>query len=121
MIPPVQLTHGDDAVRIPHGRAVDETLDALAIAYAENPGIVGALLSAHAGTVLCLDMAVVCPTTPDHIRAMRAAEADGTRDALAALAPPVGGVDDIVTADEAVTLATRLMRLAALIRHKTTP
>ncbi|MYY08799.1 hypothetical protein GT204_07750 [Streptomyces sp. SID4919] len=112
MIPPVQLTIDGTAVRIPHGRAVALALDALALAYAEDPETVGHLLAAHAGAVLCLDMAICHEDTPDHIREMRAAEADGTRDALLD-----ADLDTVLTADDAITLSGRITRLAAHIRH----
>ncbi|WND36956.1 hypothetical protein RI578_22880 [Streptomyces sp. BB1-1-1] len=57
------------------------SLDVIALAYAQNPNTVGRLLASHAARVIALDVAAVTDT-PDHQRAMRAAAANGTRDAL---------------------------------------
>jgi hypothetical protein len=54
---------------------------------------------------------------PDHVRHMRAAEADGTREALLADLPAENQADPLLSPDDAITLATRLTRLAAHIRN----
>jgi hypothetical protein len=54
---------------------------------------------------------------PDHVRHMRAAEADGTREALLADLPAEHQADPLLGPDDAITLATRLTRLAGHIRH----
>nr|WTB07425.1 hypothetical protein OG546_26310 [Streptomyces antimycoticus] len=57
-------------------------LDKLALAYAQDPSTVGRLLAAHAVHVTALDLATVRDDATDADRAMCAAEADGTREAL---------------------------------------
>ncbi|MFD8216182.1 hypothetical protein ACFV2U_21150 [Streptomyces sp. NPDC059697] len=80
----------------------------------------GALLAAHAAHVLRLDFAECSDTVPDYVRAMRAAEADGTREALLAECPNADRLDDVLTPDESITLGTRLTKYAAHIRHAQT-
>ncbi|MGD6762076.1 hypothetical protein ACOKM5_24385 [Streptomyces sp. BH097] len=58
--------------------------DDLALAYAADPAAIGRLLASHAARVIALDFAVVDDRTTDYERAMRAAEADATREALLA-------------------------------------
>ena len=115
------LNAAGDRVRLPAYDAVTVPLvDALAIAYAENPVEVGHLLAAHAGSVLRLDYAEFAESMPEHERAMRAAEADGTREALLTELPADVSTDPLLTADDAITTATRLTRLAGFIRHTST-
>lgn len=59
-----------------------DALDDLALAYVQNPTTVGRLLTAHAATLTAADLAAVDYDTTDATRAMRAAEAAGTREAL---------------------------------------
>ncbi|MDT0432770.1 hypothetical protein [Streptomyces salyersiae] len=98
-------------------------LDALAVAYCEDPETVGPLLKLHAARVLRHDFAEFSESVPDHERAIRAAEADGSRDALCAELPEDVTADPQLTADDAITTATRLTHLASRIRHtrKATP
>lgn len=63
---------------------VADVLDDLALAYALDPDTVGRLLTAHAATVTALDLATVTHDGNDATRAMRTAEAAGTREALLA-------------------------------------
>ncbi|MEV2203766.1 hypothetical protein AB0E11_27920 [Streptomyces fradiae] len=119
MIP--QRTTDGRAVRLPVLAAAERLLDDLALAYAEDREAVGRLLTLHAAHVVRLDHAVVSEDMPDHVRAMRAAEADRSREALLAECPTATGLDPLLDADQAVTLAGRLTRLAADIRHRTTP
>ncbi|MFS0695091.1 hypothetical protein [Streptomyces nitrosporeus] len=118
------LTAAGDRVRLPAYDAVMVPLiDALAVAYAEDPVTVGHLLAGHAARVLRLDYAEFAESVPEYERSIRAAEADGTRAALCAELSDEVTRDPLLTADAAVTLATRLTRLAAHIRHtrKATP
>ncbi|WP_327368762.1 hypothetical protein [Streptomyces sp. NBC_01217] len=114
------LTADGRAVRLPIAKQLlAPVLDDLAIAYAENPVEFGHLLAAHAGSVLRLDHAEVSEDMPDHVRHMRAAEADGTREALLAELPDEHQVDPLLGPDAAITLAGRLTSLAGHIRHTT--
>ncbi|WP_405204386.1 hypothetical protein OG795_15265 [[Kitasatospora] papulosa] len=63
---------------------VELDLDELALAFAQSPRNVARLLTLHALNVLALDLAAVDDTAPHHECAMRAATADGSRDALLA-------------------------------------
>lgn len=94
-------------------------VDALAIAYTDDPEIVGRLLTGHAARVLALDHAECSEDMPEYIRAMRAAEADGTREALLGELPDEVQRDPLLAPDDVVTLATRLTRTAAFIRRTT--
>jgi hypothetical protein len=67
--------------------------------------------------VLRLDHAEVSEDMPDHVRHMRAAEADGTREALLADLPAENQADPLLGPDDAITYATRLTKLAAHIRR----
>ncbi|MGC5343682.1 hypothetical protein [Streptomyces sp. DT171] len=118
------LTASGDRVRIPVGEQLLAPLvDALAIAYTEDPDIVGRLLKLHADRVLKLDFAEFSESVPEWERSVRAAEADGSREALLGQLPAEVQSDPRLTADDAITLATRLTRLASHIRHarKATP
>jgi hypothetical protein len=114
-----QLTADGTAVRLALAEHVDPLLDDLALAYAEDPDAVGRLLAAHAASVVRLDFAVCSDDATDYGRAMRAAEADGTREALLDELPPQ--VDPTYDPDNAITLAGRITRAAAHIRHRTAP
>ncbi|WIC89753.1 hypothetical protein SEA_SOJO_35 [Streptomyces phage SoJo] len=114
-----QLTNDGTAVRFPLAEHVDRLVDDLAIAYAADPDSVGRLLAGHAAAVLALDFAACSETETDYGRAMRAAEADGTREALLDELPPQ--VDPTYAPDDAITLAGRITRFAAAIRHRTAP
>ncbi|MET8399608.1 hypothetical protein [Streptomyces sp900116325] len=112
------LTADGRHVRIPvRDQLLAPLLDDLAIAYAEDPVEFGHLLAAHAGSVLRLDHAHVSDDMPGHERAMRAAEADGTREALLGELPAEHQADPLLDPDHAITLASRLGRLAGHIRH----
>jgi hypothetical protein len=115
-----QVTVDGQAVRLPLGSRVAALLDDLALSYTADPDTVGRLLNAHAARVLRHDFAQVSEDVPDHVRAMRAAEADGTREALLDECPSADRLDDVLTPDESITLAGRLTRLAATIRNATT-
>ncbi|MFB6618907.1 hypothetical protein ACIGFK_07365 [Streptomyces sp. NPDC085524] len=110
-----QLTADGLAVRLPVAHRADPLLDELALAYAETPEAVGLLLAEHAGNVLALDFAVCGEDVPDHERAMRAAAADGTRDALLDEMPSADHLDDTLSAASAIRLAGELTALAARI------
>ncbi|MEU9306924.1 hypothetical protein [Streptomyces sp. NPDC048256] len=114
-----QLTTDGTAVRLPLAEHVDPLLDDLALAYAEDPDTLGRLLAAHAARVLALDFAMCSEDATDYGRAMRAAETDGTREALLDELPPQ--VDPTYAPDDAITLAGRITRCAAHIRHRATP
>lgn len=111
-----QLAADGRAVRLADDRP-DVLLDELAAAYARNPDTLAALLAEHADALDALDHAQANPDATDYGRAMRAAEADGTRDALYGELPSPAVLDHILTPDEAITLGTRLTRRAAYIRH----
>ncbi|MGW9041220.1 hypothetical protein ACWGQL_01440 [Streptomyces lydicus] len=114
-----QISADGLAVRLPIAARAEQLLDDLALAYAEDPDAVGRLLAMHAANVFRLDHAVVSEDMPEYERAMRAAAADGSREALLAEAPVVDHLDDLLDADQAITLAGRITRLAAHIRHST--
>lgn len=114
-----QLSADGLAVRLPIAARVEQLLDGLALAYAEDADAVGRLLTAHGANVVRLDHAVVSEDMPEYERAMRAAAADGSREALLAEAPVADDLDDLLDPDTAITLASRLTRLAAHIRHHT--
>ncbi|WP_225320904.1 hypothetical protein [Streptomyces luteolifulvus] len=109
------LTADGLAVRLPIADRAEQLLDSLALAYAEHPDDVGALLATHAANVVRLDHAVVSEDMPEYERSMRAAAADGTREALLAEAPPADSLDDLLDPDDALTLAQRIAGLAAHI------
>ncbi|KAA6215121.1 hypothetical protein CP973_00175 [Streptomyces albofaciens JCM 4342] len=115
-----QLSADGRAVRLPIAARAEQLLDDLALAYAEDADAVGRLLTAHAAAVVRLDHAVVSEDMPEYERAMRAAAADGSREALLAEAPGAASLDDLLAPDQAVTLAGRITRLAAHIRHTST-
>ncbi|WP_432026860.1 hypothetical protein [Streptomyces sp. 1222.5] len=81
------LTADGLAVRLPIADRAEQLLDALAVAYTADPDTVGHLLTHHGANVVRLDHAVVSEDMPEHERAIRAAEADGSREALVAEAP----------------------------------
>ncbi|MGW2130422.1 hypothetical protein [Streptomyces coelicoflavus] len=115
------LTADGTAVRLPIRDAITAPLlDALAVAYAEDPQQLGRLLTAHAARVIALDLAAVDDTAADYERAVRAAEADGTRDALLEELPIEHQLDPQYGPDAAIALATRITRHAAHIRHTST-
>ncbi|WP_399087974.1 hypothetical protein ACGH2B_12370 [Streptomyces sp. BBFR2] len=108
-----QLTPDGRAVRLPVAQRVDPLLDDLATAYAEDPDALGVLLTAHAEAVAAYDHAEASPLATDYGRAMRAAEADGTREALLAECPSGSQLDDTLTPREAIRLADDLTARAA--------
>jgi len=113
-----QLTADGRAVRLPiRDHITAPLLDDLAVAYAEDPEQVGLLLVAHAAAVLCLDFAVCSEDASEIDRAVRAAEADGTREALLAEVPEETQRDPELSPDDAVTLAARLTKHAAHVRN----
>ncbi|MCA1218865.1 hypothetical protein [Streptomyces sp. 8L] len=116
-----QLSADGRAVRLPIAGRMAPLLDELALAYAEVPDAVGRLLAAHAASVLALDFATCSDDAIDYGRAMRAAESDGTREALLDEMPSAVLLDDLLGPDEAITLAGRITRLAGRIRHRATP
>jgi hypothetical protein len=117
MITP-QLTVDGTAVQLPiQGRAA-ALVDEIALAYAEDPVNVGHLLAAHAGSVLRLDFAECSEDAPDYAIAMRAAEADGTREALLDECPSAPRLDEVLDPESAISLATRLTKLAAAVRRR---
>jgi hypothetical protein len=111
-----QLTTDGTAVRLPLADRVAVLVDELAMAYADNPDDVGRLLAAHAARVFAVDYAECSEDMPDHVRAIRAAEADATRDALLDELPSADRLDDVLGPDDAITLATRITKCAAHIR-----
>ncbi|WP_326678543.1 hypothetical protein [Streptomyces sp. NBC_01237] len=116
------LTAAGDRVRLPVGeQLLAPLIDALAITYTEDPDAVGRLLAGHAVRVLALDFAECSLDMPEYERSMRAAEADGTREALFAELPDEVQKDPLLTPGDAVAFATRLNRLAARIRRTATP
>ncbi|MEU8950928.1 hypothetical protein [Streptomyces sp. NPDC048489] len=112
-----QLTVDGTAIRLPLADRVAVLVDELALAYAQDPEGTGRLLAAHAGAVFALDYAACSEDMPDHVRAIRAAEADNTREGLLELLPSAGRLDDQLSPDDAITLAGRLTKHASHIRH----
>ncbi|MFK0108545.1 hypothetical protein [Streptomyces sp. NPDC091217] len=115
------LTADGLAVRLPIADRAEQLLDALAVAYVADPDPVGRLLTVHGANVARLDHAVVSEDMPEHERTMRAATADGSREALLAEAPAANTLDDLLGPDDAITLAGRITRLAGYIRHRASP
>lgn len=111
-----QLTADGTAVRLPIGDYIAPLLDSLAVAYAEDPDVLGRLLRRHAASVVAADHAAVSEDATDYERAMRAAESDGSLDALLSELGQAAQVDHVMTPDEAITHGTRVTRLAARIR-----
>lgn len=115
------LTADGTAVRLPIADAITAPLlDALAVAYAEDPAAFGRLLDLHAAQVLAHDHAVVSDDATDYQRARTAAEADSTRQALYDELPAEHQADPQYGPDWAISLATRITRLAAHIRMRST-
>lgn len=113
------LTADGLAVRLPIAARVEQLLDDLALAYVEDPDVLGRLLAHHGENVQALDRAIGGHGMPEYERTMRAATADGSREALAAEAPIAADLDDLLDPDTAITLAGRITRLAGHIRHST--
>lgn len=114
-----QLTVDGTAVRLPLAGLVASLLDDLALAYSQDPKVLGQMLAAHAGRVLAADIAQCSEDATDYGRAVAAAEADGTREALLDELPAEHQFDPQYSPDEAITLAGRITRHAAHIRHTT--
>ncbi|QHF97909.1 hypothetical protein DEH18_33305 [Streptomyces sp. NHF165] len=110
-----QLTADGRAVHLADDRP-ELLLDDLATAYAADPDTVGALLAHLAERVDSRD-AALCPLTPEHIRAMRAAEADAAREALLDELP-AGAPEHILSPREAVALADALTARAHLANQE---
>ncbi|MCX5362912.1 hypothetical protein OG864_29880 [Streptomyces sp. NBC_00124] len=110
------LTADGTAVRLPLADRAAPLLDELAVAFADRPEDIAALLRAHAASVLALDYAVCADHLPDHVRAVRAAQADGSREALLDECPAAEHLDEQLGPDAAITLGTRLTKYAAHIR-----
>ncbi|AVH58414.1 MULTISPECIES: hypothetical protein [Streptomyces] len=115
-----QLTADGRAVRLPIGEYIAALVDDLAIAYTEDPDQIAALLRAHAASVVALDFAECSEDATDYGRAMRAAEADGTREALLEELPADHQLDPQLAPDDAISLATRITKHAAHIRLRST-
>ncbi|ALM38203.1 MULTISPECIES: hypothetical protein [Streptomyces] len=116
-----QLTADGRAVRLPIAARAESLLDDLALAFVEDPDTLGALLTEHGKNVRALDHAIYGHDVPEYDRAMRAAAADGSREALVDEVPLAGDLDDLLDPDAAISLAGRITRLAAHIRHRTAP
>ncbi|MEU8805019.1 hypothetical protein [Streptomyces anthocyanicus] len=115
------LTADGTAVRLPIRDFITAPLlDALAVAYAEDPEQLGRLLTQHAARVIALDLAAVDTDAAEYERAIRAAEADGTRDALLEELPIEQQLDPQYGPDAAIALAARITQHAAHIRHMST-
>lgn len=110
-----QLTADGTAVRLPIGDYIAPLLDSLAVAYADDPDTLGRLLRKHAASVCAADHAAVSETATDYERAMRAAESDGSLDALLGHLD-AAWLDPELTPDEAIAFGTRVTLLAARIR-----
>lgn len=115
-----QLTADGLAVRLPIAARAESLLDDLALAFVEDPDTLATLLTEHGKNMRALDHAIG-HDMPEYERAMRAAAADGSREALLDECPAAGTLDDLLTPDEAITLAGRITRLAAHVRHRTSP
>lgn len=112
-----QLTVSGEAVRLPLSDYITPLLDSLAVAYVADPQAVGSLLAQHGETVAALDRAAGSSWATDYELAIRAAARDGSLQSLLTEANAADDLDLHITADEAVTLSTRLMRLVGCIRH----
>lgn len=116
MITP-QLTTDGRMVRLPLADHAAPLLDELALAYAQDPDTVVRLLTAHATRVTALDYIACSEDAAEYERAIRAAQADTTREALLGECPSAPTLDPLLGPDDAVTLGTRLTRQAAHIRN----
>lgn len=110
-----QLT-ADGRIRWALADRLAPLVDELAVAYAESPDDVGRLLAAHAANVERLDFAQHSADMPEYERCIRAAQADGSRDALLDEVPAAEQVDAYLDPDDAITYATRLTQLAVRTR-----
>ncbi|MBC9714051.1 hypothetical protein H9Y04_15915 [Streptomyces sp. TRM66268-LWL] len=108
-----QLTPDGAAVRLPLLDRAARLLDDLALAYAEAPEAVAALLGVHAHGVARLAHATGDPDMPEHERAIRAAEADGSREALLDECPVADHLDVLLEPAAARRLASQLNHHAA--------
>nr|WP_202437986.1 hypothetical protein [Streptomyces sp. SID5910] len=95
-------------------------LDALAVAYIDDADVLGQLLTAHGTAVIAKDMTEVDDDAAEYDRAIRAAEADSTREALLDELPIEHQLDPQYGPDAAIALATRITQHAAHIRHLST-
>ncbi|MFE1070964.1 hypothetical protein ACFW5W_07010 [Streptomyces sp. NPDC058783] len=115
------LTADGTAVRLPIRDAITAPLlDALAVAFIDDADVIGQLLTAHGTAVIAKDMVDVDSDAAEHERAIRAAEADGTREALLDELPAEQQLDPQYGPDAAIALATRITKHAAHIRHHST-
>lgn len=112
-----QITADGRAIRLPISERVAPLLDELAVAYAEDPATVGRLLTRHAAAALRLDHAVVSEDMPEWERSIRAAEADGTRDALTYGLTAADHLDAHLDPRAAAHLAEALLTRTALLAH----
>ncbi|MGW4602702.1 hypothetical protein ACWENS_05430 [Streptomyces sp. NPDC004532] len=113
----LSLTADGAAIRLPVVQHIAPLVDELALLFASDPEQIGALLRGHAAAVVALDHAVCSDDATDVMRAMRVAEADGTRDALLDELDATATTDPVLGPDDAISLATRLTKHAAHIRH----
>ncbi|MEU6441380.1 hypothetical protein [Streptomyces sp. NPDC047046] len=119
MIPLPQLSSDGAYVRLPLRAQVEGVLDDLALAYEADPEAVGALLALHGRRVRDLDRLAHSATAPEYVRAVAAAEADASRDAVADEVPLAADLDRLLDPDTAITYAGHITRVAAHIRHRT--
>ncbi|MGE9695946.1 hypothetical protein [Streptomyces sp. CH6] len=119
MIPLPQLSSDGAHVRLPVRAQVEGVLDDLALAYEADPEAVGALLELHGRRVRALDRLAHSATAPEYARAVAAAEADASRDAVADEVPLAADLDRLLDPDTAITYAGAITRVAAHIRHRT--
>ncbi|MFC3347739.1 hypothetical protein ACFOOM_09930 [Streptomyces echinoruber] len=111
-----QLTPDGRAVEIPLDQVVARVLDDLAVAYADDPDTVGALLAEHASAVLHRQHVAASPTASDTRYEFASAAADHTREAItdeidAEASAPIR-LDQLAArrlADRLVALASRLI------------
>lgn len=109
------LTDDGAAVLLPAAEVAATVLDELADAYHEDRHQITALLAQHAEARAAAEHAEDAPLATDYERAMRAAEADGTRQALADELPTAGDFTNALTPRAAFRLADDLTALAARI------
>ncbi|MGW8988682.1 hypothetical protein ACWGRF_01905 [Streptomyces zhihengii] len=116
-----QLTASGEAVRLPVSNLVAPLFDSLAVAYTADPDTIGRLLARHAASVLALDYLAVSDDATDYELAMRAAESDGSLEALLAEVDGADELDPVLTPHDAIGLGTVLTRLAARARLTPNP
>lgn len=118
-----RLTPDRAAVQLPSAPIAATVVDEIAAAYRDDPATLTALLAAHAEAAAADEHATGNPFATDYERAMRAAEADATREALLDELDTGGIAAGVLGSRDAFRLADDLTALAAriTIQHQNGP